>query len=117
MSPATELPAQRIRAALEALRHTQGLLLEPTPRNIDICCTALAAAARHLEPLLAEPANPHRNLPQLVAVLHNEVSVIAKLLDHAASYHANLLQKMIEASHAHAPVATGSGTNRLQVDA
>ena len=117
MSPAAELPAQRIQAALEALRHTQGLLLEPTPRNIDICCTALAVAARHMEPLLAEPG-PHRNLPQLVAVLHNEVSVIAKLLEHAAAYHTNLLHKMIEAARVQTPAPTASaGTSRLQVDA
>jgi hypothetical protein len=44
-----------------------------------------------------------RNLTAALAGLRDEIGAISSLLEHAASYHANLLQSMIAASASEAP--------------
>jgi hypothetical protein len=68
-----------IRAALEQARV---LLLEPTPRNIDLCCIPLTHAAARLKAL------PDR------LVFRTEIETIGRLLETAATFHAGLFQKM-----------------------
>ena len=103
-SQSAELSGRFIARAGEALGRAHTLLLQPTPQNLDIACSALAVAISQVTEVqtILTPA-PCRDLTAAVAVLRKEVDLISLLLEHAASYHVNLMQCMIEASASHAP--------------
>ncbi|HZY74596.1 MAG TPA: hypothetical protein VFE22_15915, partial [Edaphobacter sp.] len=58
-----------------------------------------------------------RGLAASVSVLHNEIRVIGVLLERAAAFHANLLERMVAASTNPAPDASLSRPARLLVEA
>lgn len=96
-----ELPGHLIARAFDALGHARSLLLQPAPRNLDIACSALAIAADRIADLqMALNTSPSGDLAAAAAGLHQEVGLISQLLEHAASYHVNLMQCMIKAFEA-----------------
>jgi hypothetical protein len=89
-----------------ALDQTHSLLIEPTTRNIEIATTALARAIARIESLhicFAEKRCVPAGLLDSARGLREGIAGIALLLEHAAAYHANLLQTMIEADRRMAP--------------
>jgi hypothetical protein len=95
------LSSNLIAHAFDALGQARSLLLQPAPRNLDMASSALAIAAERITELqTALNASPTRDLAAAVAGLHREVGTISQLLEHAASYHVNLMQCMIKASEA-----------------
>jgi hypothetical protein len=118
-TPSAEFSCQLIAGAGAALSRARALLLHPAPQNLDIACSALAIAIAQvgeLRTVLATP--PFRDLTAAVAGLRKEIDLISRLLEHAASYHVNLMQCMIQASGS--PVAQGQCSTpqrRLSMDA
>ena len=102
-----------------ALSRARVLLLEPTPRNLDIACSVLALAIAQvtdLQTVLAAP--PSRDLKAAVVCLRKEIDLISGLLEHAALFHVNLVQCMIEASGPLILQGTSiEGAGRLSLDA
>lgn len=118
-SPSAELSCQLVAGAGVALNRARALLLQPVPQNLDIACSALALAISQVSDLrtvLAAP--PSRDLTAAVAGLRKEVDLISRLLEHAASYHVNLMQCMIEASGSRVEQAPSSqSARRMSLDA
>ena len=93
-----------ISGACDALMRARALLLHPAPRNLDIACSALAMAIAPVTELQqAVTESPSGDLRAAVLGLRKEIDLISRLLEHAASYHVNLIQSMIEASNAQVP--------------
>ena len=117
--PSAEFSCQLIAGAGAALSRARALLLQPAPQNLDIACSALALAIEQVTDLRTVlAAAPSRNLTAAVAGLRQEIDLISRLLEHAASYHVNLMQCMIQASGS--PVAQGpcsTPARRLSMDA
>jgi hypothetical protein len=86
----------------DALRHALGLLLDPTPQNIDLSCSALSRATGRIKALQTvlevSGRQPDYGLMQSAGMLRDQVGTIAKLLDCAALFHANIFQGMVLAS-------------------
>ena len=94
-----ELASRLITSAGEALIRAHALLLQPAPQNLDTACSALALAIAHVNDLQEVLSTlPSLPLAAPIECLHREIELISLLLDNAASYHAKLLQRMIEAS-------------------
>lgn len=101
---AAERSHHLVDGAGEALSRARALLMQPAPQNLDIACSALSTAIaciNDLQTLIA--VSPSGNLNPALARLRQEVDFISRLLEHAASYHVNLMQSMIEASGAAIP--------------
>ena len=81
-----------IRDARSAVRQAHALLLEPTPRNVSIACTALSNAVRNIQEL--QPHAEH-GVGEFARSLRESLREIGGLLDAAAVYHARLLESMI----------------------
>jgi hypothetical protein len=102
MTPQVAVPAglrSLIAVAVEPLREARLLLLEPTPANVDRCGAALATAVPRVEAVRAavaaiEPRD--RGLVGVVAVLAQEVTACAALLESASRFHGELLQRMVD---------------------
>jgi hypothetical protein len=105
--------------ASDGLTRARVLLLQPAPRNLDMACSALAMAIAPVTGLQqAVTESPSGDLTAAVAGLRKEIDLISRLLEHAASYHVNLIQCMTEASNA--PVLERSciaPTRRLSLEA
>jgi hypothetical protein len=118
-SPSAELSCQLIAGAGVALNRARALLLQPAPLNLDIACSALALAIAQvtdLRTVLAAP--PSGNLTTAVAGLRKELDLISRLLEHAASYHVNLMQCMMEASGSRGePARSIQPARRMSLDA
>jgi hypothetical protein len=100
----SEQVEELISGAGDALARARGLLLHPAPRNLDIACSSLTIAIGRITELLTVlSASPSRDMAAAVVELRAEVGLISRLLEHAASYHVNLIQCMIEASGVHLP--------------
>ena len=98
----SEQVEELISGAGDALTRARALLLHPAPRNLDIACSALTIAIGRITELQTMlSASPSRDLAAAVVGLREEVDRISRLLEHAASYHVNLMQCMIEASGVH----------------
>lgn len=98
---AAAMPMQLIAEARDAIGRAQHLLLEPTCSNIDLSCASLAMAIGRIQSLqafLAESPGRHDDLIASAAGLRSAITGVAVLLDRAASFHANLLQRMLEAA-------------------
>jgi len=108
-----------ISGAGDALTRARVLLLQPAPRNLDIACSALTIAIGRITELQTVlSASPSRGLAAAVVQLREEVDLISTLLEHAASYHVNLIQCMIEASGVHVPPGPCTASPRcVSVDA
>lgn len=108
-----------IAVAGEALRQARALLIQPAPRNLDIAGSALAIAIAQIAELQTVlPASSSHDLSAAVVALRVEVDRVSCLLEHAAAYHVNLIQCMIEASGVH--VQQGpcvESARRVSVDA
>jgi hypothetical protein len=119
--PAAELPRQLIADAGEALSNARTLLVQPTPQNLAMACSALAMAISRVADLQrALTLSPTRDVGAAAAGLRKEVGLISSLLEHAASYHVNLLQCMIEASGPEAqpaPYIETETPRRMSLDA
>jgi len=113
-------PEALVSDARDSLARTHQLLLDPSPANVDLCCSHLAAATRKtqaLYQLLSDSPVADRDVKKSAAMLRLEVLVVASLLDRAAAYHAGLLQDMIAASRSDAPaVASHQMARRVQLD-
>ncbi|MEO8592003.1 MAG: hypothetical protein ABI759_01665 [Candidatus Solibacter sp.] len=93
--------SQHFASAGEALSRARVLLLKPAPQNLDIAACALASAISQINDLrTAWIESPGIEMAAGIAGLRRELDLIAGLLEHAASYHVNLMQCMIEASGA-----------------
>jgi hypothetical protein len=104
----------------EALSRVRALLLQPTPQNLDIACSALASAIAQVTDLqtVVATSSPSRDLNAAVVGLSKEVDLISRLLEHAASFHVNLIQCMIEASGSLTrQVPSNGSTGRISMDA
>jgi hypothetical protein len=115
-----EAPAyQLIAAAAESLTHAQTLFLQPAPRNLDIACGVLAKAIAQVTTLQTIlTASPSQELAAAVAALRRETDLVSALLEHAAAYHVNLMQSMIEAADTRVPpVAADGAPQRLFLEA
>ena len=115
----SEQVEELISGAGDALARARALLLHPAPRNLDIACSALAMAIAPVTELQqAMTESPSGDLRAAVLGLRNEIDLISRLLEHAASYHANLIQCMIEASNSPVPQRPCiSPTLRLSLEA
>lgn len=99
------LSCQLVVGAGEALIRAHALLLRPTPQNLDRVSSTLAMAIVHvtdLQKILI--ASPSTDLADALVALRKEIDGISLLLEHAAAYHANLLQSMIAASVSEVPL-------------
>ena len=107
-----------IASAGEALGRAQTYLLQPAPQNLDIACSALATAFAQLTELRKVlTASPDGDLAATVLGLRKEIDGISRLLEHAASYHVELMKCMIESSAAPVPQAPGgTGMRRISVE-
>jgi len=94
-----ERASQLITSAGEALIRAHALLLQPAPQNLETACSVLALAIAHVNDL-EEVLSTLPSLPLAAPVegLRREIKILSRLLETAASYHVNLLQRMIEAS-------------------
>jgi hypothetical protein len=91
-----------------ALDRAHALTLEPTARNIEMAAGALGRAIGRIEALqicLTEQGPADAALLASARGLRDGIAGVALLLQHAAAYHANLLQSMMEAERASAPPA------------
>ena len=108
-----ELSCQLVVGAGEALIRAHALLLQPAPQNLDRACSTLAMAivqVRDLQKILT--VSPSGDLTAALVGLRKEIGAISRLLEHAASYHANLLQSMIAASASEVPQTSGNAPGR-----
>jgi hypothetical protein len=114
-----DLSWQLIALAGDSLRRAGTLLLQPTPQNLDITCSVLAEGIAQVTDLSAAlDRRPSRNLAVAIVDLRKELDFISRLLEHAASYHVNLIQCMIEASSSDVPQGQFNGClRRLSLDA
>jgi hypothetical protein len=98
------LSCQLITGAGKALVRAHALLLHPAPQSLDRACSELAVAVAHvsdLQKILV--ASPSEDLGDALLGLRREIGQISRLLEHAASYHANLLQSMMAAAASEIP--------------
>lgn len=108
-----KVPCQIISGAGEALSRARALLLQPTPQNLDIACSALAGAIAQITDLQTVlTASPSRHLTPAVVGLRKEVDLVSRMLESAASYHAKLIQCMIEASISPDPQSSSGASVR-----
>jgi hypothetical protein len=102
MSGSAPKPAeQRIADVRKLLGHARQLLQDPAPRNIDSCCSDLLSAVElltDLQRLIGESGGEAGCSAESAAMARNDVGVISRLLESAASFHSNLLHRMLEAS-------------------
>lgn len=108
-----ELSCQLVVGVGEALIRAHALLLQPAPQNLDRACSTLAMAivqVRDLQKILT--VSPSGDLTAAVVGLRKEIGAISRLLEHAASYHANLLQSMIAASASDVPQTSANAPVR-----
>jgi len=87
--------------ARKLLGHARQLLQDPAPRNIDCCYADLSAAVEllsGLQRLIDESGGQVRCSVESAVMARNDVGVISRLLEAAASFHSNLLHRMLEAS-------------------
>ena len=104
--------SQVIAAARQPLLRARRLLCEPTPGNLELCRAELGSAIERAGDFVAAIRAGARGRALLGAAgdLRNEVGAISALLEHAASYHANLLTGMLAvAGLPAAPAAHGGG--------
>lgn len=93
------LSCQLVVGAGEALIRAHALLLRPAPQNLDRACSALAMAIVHIRDLQKIlVTSPSTDLADALVGLRKEIDGISRLLEHAAAYHASLLQSMLAAS-------------------
>jgi hypothetical protein len=89
--------------ASEQLARARRLLCEPSPRQLDLCCSALNSAQQSLRTLQQEAVEHYSGSRSLAAIarhLRGELDAITILLERAARYHADLLEQMLAASQA-----------------
>ena len=111
---------QSVAGAGEALAQARRLLCEPTPRNLELCCGAMAAAQEQLRDLRRQVTESHpgdRALCVIARQLRGELDAITILLERSARYHANLLEKMLAASRPAALYVVPAPTPRLRLEA
>ena len=90
---------QLIGCTSDALIRARTLLLQPAPQNLDIAASSLGVAIAQLTDLQSLlTVSPSGDLLVAAVGLGKELDLISRLLEHAASYHANLFQCMIEAA-------------------
>jgi hypothetical protein len=98
MEHPTALPASRdsLRAAQEELRRACALLSTPSPDAMSACGRALQTAASELQSWLPEADQARGDPGTAIAVLDLRRSVVhaQRLLQAAAEYHSNWLQRM-----------------------
>jgi hypothetical protein len=86
------------------------LLQDPAPRNIDSCYSDLFSAVElltSLQSLIDESGGEIRCSVESAVMARNDVGVITRLLETAASFHSNLFHRMLEASRStDAPLVT-----------
>jgi hypothetical protein len=120
-SAAPDTLAGIILDARAALEQARSLLLDPAPQNIDLACLALSRAIQRIESLraaLEASELPDRDLMASASLLRAEVDTIVKLLDCAASFHANLFRSMAQAScSAEMPAAAPDAVRHVQLSA
>ncbi len=93
------LSCQLILGATEALSRARELLVRPSPQNLDMACTPLAAAIAQVTDLqTTSTAAPSSDVSAALTGLRKEIDLLSRLLESAASYHVNLVQHMLEAS-------------------
>ncbi len=104
MSGAAPERAEELMAQVrELLGHARELLQDPDPQNIDSSCSDLLSAFESLtnvQSVIAESGGKVRCSAESAAIVRNDVNVISRLLESAASFHSNLLHRMLEASRA-----------------
>jgi hypothetical protein len=98
--------------ALKPLRSARRLLLDPTPRNVDLCAGRLLEAVRRVESALAAggQGSDWGNSREATLEFRDELTVTAALLERAAGFHRNFAR----------PLAHNLGresAGRLQIDA
>lgn len=104
----------------DALVHARRLLCEPSAGNLQLACGVLASAQRAIESVRAAAERRRsldRGLASSIALLRSEIGVIAVLLDRAAAFHANLLERMVAASQTPPPETSPRAPARLLVEA
>lgn len=118
-SPSVSLH-ERIHAAGDSLAQARRLLCEPSPRNLELCCSMLGSARSAIDTVRAEAAQRRpadRGLAGAAAALRMEIGVIGVLLERAANYHANLLKTMVAASKSAVPPETLPQSGRVLIEA
>jgi len=108
-----------IEDAGEVLDRAHTLLLNPTPQNLDIACSALAMAVNQITGLQAVlAARPSPDLAARVIDLRKTIGLVSSLLEHAAAYHVNLIHCMMDAVVVPVPQAPcGAPGQRLFLEA
>jgi len=108
--PAPNRAEQLIAEARALLGHSRQLLQDPAPRNIDSACSDLSSAIEvltTLQSVISESGGKVSCSAESAVMARNDVGVISRLLESAASFHSNLLHRMLEASRsAEATVVT-----------
>ena len=110
----------RIDAAREALTRSRRLLCEPSPANLQLCCSLLSDAHHAIDDVRSaaeRKGSIGRGMAGVLTTLRSEIGVIGLLLERAAAFHANLLKDMVAASSAPAPEAVAPNSTRLLVEA
>jgi hypothetical protein len=92
---------QLIADVRKLLGHARQLLQDPAPRNIDSCYSDLFSAVElltGLQRLMETSEGAVRCSAESAVMARNDVRVVSRLLETAASFHSNLLHRMLEAS-------------------
>jgi hypothetical protein len=104
----------------DSLVRARRLLCEPSAANLQLACGALSAAQKTIEAVRAvaeRKGSLDRGLAASITLLRSEIGVIALLLERAASFHANLLERMVAASQTPAPECALRTPTRVLLEA
>jgi hypothetical protein len=105
-------PALLMDEGTRAMEQARVLLLEASARNVEIACSALSTAMsrmRSLQPHLAAVNRPGSDLRYSLHDMRHRVAHVSELLEQAASYHVQLLHRMLDAGRDAAPAAAPQG--------
>lgn len=106
MTPGID-PNPVVAGVLDTLRRSRALLLDPTPRNVDVCRLAVFQCVHKLSAAMEADRSDRHNeaLPKLLLDIRAELGTLAHLLDSAAAFRRNTLGKA-PAADRHAAIDT-----------
>jgi hypothetical protein len=97
-------PNHAIAGILETLRQSRAILLDPSPRNIDRCSSALASCIQKIGGIIeadrpmCENQLDNRDLRRSLLLVHGELNAITGLLDSAAAFRRDMLKAIAQAT-------------------
>jgi hypothetical protein len=107
-------PNRVIAGVLDSLRQSRGLLLDPSPRNVDCCRVAVAQCTQTVGKLAADRAGWDRGqLTASLLLVRCELGAITELLDSAAVFRRDMLKAISDASRHAAPIALAARSDQF----